>query len=69
MECFMAKVVKKHRRPAPERRAPLSSKQCEESLKNFCEPGAFAEEIHIRAQTITPLLREIMDFRPGPYWG
>lgn len=65
----MAKVVKKTRRPAPKSLASHSSQQCEESLKNFCEPGAFAEEIHIRAQTITPLLREIMDFRPGPYWG
>jgi hypothetical protein len=65
----MAKVAKKTRRPAPQSSTPLSSKQCEDSLKNFCEPGAFAEEIHIRAETITPLLKEIMDFRPGPFWG
>lgn len=46
-----------------------SRKQCEDSLKNFCEPGfRFVDEIHIRAQTITPLLKEILDFRPQPRW-
>jgi hypothetical protein len=27
------------------------------------------EEIHIRAETVTPLLREILDFEPAPHWG
>jgi hypothetical protein len=27
------------------------------------------EEIHIRAETMTPLLKEILDFRPPPHWG
>jgi hypothetical protein len=46
----------------------LSSKRCEDSLKNLCEPGSqFAEEIHLRAQMMTPLLKEILD-RPRPYW-
>jgi hypothetical protein len=26
------------------------------------------EEIHIRAETVTPLLREILDFHPAPHW-
>ena len=65
----MAKVAKKNSRPKTTGAAPLSSNRCEDSLKNFCEPGAFAEEIHNRAETITPLLKEIMDFRPGPFWG
>ena len=65
----MAKVVKKNRRPKTASADPVSSKRCEESLKNFCEPGsAFSHEIDVRAQTITPLLKEIMDFRPGPRW-
>jgi hypothetical protein len=49
--------------------ASLSSKQCGDSLKNLCEPGSpFAEEIHLRAKTITPLLKEILDYRPRPHW-
>ena len=28
----------------------------------------FIEGIHIRAKTITPLLREILEFRPKPRW-
>lgn len=27
------------------------------------------EEIHIRAEAVTPLLREILDFHPAPHWG
>lgn len=27
------------------------------------------EEIHLRAETITPLLKEILDYRPVPRWG
>jgi len=27
------------------------------------------EEIHIRAETVTPLLRDILDFHPAPHWG
>jgi hypothetical protein len=26
------------------------------------------EEIHIRAETITPLLKNILDFRPPEHW-
>jgi hypothetical protein len=29
----------------------------------------FIEEIHLRAETMTPLLKEILDFRPPPHWG
>ena len=65
----MAKAAKKNRRPKTASADPVSSKQCEESLKNFCEPGlAFTDEIDVRAQTITPLLKEIMDFCPRPRW-
>jgi hypothetical protein len=28
-----------------------------------------AEEIHIRAETMTPLLRKILDYEPSPHWG
>ena len=62
----MAKASKKIRRHASP--VSLSSKQCEDSLKNFCKPGSFAKEIHIRAETITPLLKEILEFRPRPHW-
>ena len=27
------------------------------------------EEIHIRAETVTPLLSEILNFHPSPHWG
>jgi hypothetical protein len=47
----------------------LSSKQCNDSLKNLCEAGSpFAEEIRLRAITITPLLKEILEFQPRPHW-
>lgn len=28
----------------------------------------FIEEVHHRAETITPLLKEILEFRPPPHW-
>jgi hypothetical protein len=28
----------------------------------------FIEEVHRRAETMTPLLKEILDFRPPPHW-
>jgi hypothetical protein len=28
----------------------------------------FIEEIHARADAVTPLLKEILDFRPRPHW-
>ena len=66
----MAKSAKKNRRPKSASPVSHSSKQCEDSLKNVCEPGAvFADAIHRRAETVTPLLKEIMDFRPQPHWG
>jgi len=64
----MAKQSNKNRRPAAAAPVSLSSKQCENSLKNFCEPGSFAKEIHSRAETVTPLLKEILEFRPRPHW-
>jgi hypothetical protein len=30
---------------------------------------ACVEKIHIRAETISPLLRELLEFRPPPRWG
>jgi hypothetical protein len=35
------------------------------------EPNLYytIEEIHLRAETMTPLLKEILDFRPPPHWG
>jgi hypothetical protein len=32
------------------------------------EKFLFIEEIHQRAETMTPLLKEILDFRPPPRW-
>ena len=66
----MAKASNKNKRPGPRAENPvsLSIQRCEDSLKNFCEPGSFAKEIDIRAQTVTPLLKEILDFRPRPHW-
>ena len=26
------------------------------------------EEIHVRAETVTPLLKEILDYQPVPHW-
>jgi hypothetical protein len=36
--------------------------------RHDCEPEHFysIEEIHIRAETVTPLLRKILDFHPAP---
>ncbi len=64
----MAKASNKNKRPGSANAVSLSSKQCEDSLKNFCEPGSFEKEIHIRAETVTPLLKEILEFRPRPHW-
>jgi hypothetical protein len=27
------------------------------------------EEIHVRAETITSLLKSILDYKPAPHWG
>jgi hypothetical protein len=35
-------------------------------LAGLKSTSLFIEEIHIRAETITPLLREILEFRPKP---
>jgi hypothetical protein len=29
----------------------------------------YIEEIHHRAETISPLLQELLEFRPPPHWG
>jgi hypothetical protein len=29
----------------------------------------YIQEIHSRAETISPLLRELLEFRPPPHWG
>jgi len=64
----MAKAINKNKRRQPVNSVSRSSEQCKNSLKNFCEPGSFEKEIHIRTITITPLLKEILDFRPRPHW-
>jgi hypothetical protein len=39
---------------------------------NKAGPGVtkfvFIEEVHRRAETITPLLKEMLEFRPPPHW-
>lgn len=40
-----------------------------EGRKSFSEPMVFIEEIHARAETITPVLKGIPGFRPPPRWG
>jgi len=65
----MKKASNKSRRQPKTDPVPPSSKQCEDSLKNLCEPGSlFVNEIHDRAKVITPLLKEILDYRPQPRW-
>jgi len=40
-----------------------------QSSREFCEPTlSFIEEIHHRAETMTPLLKGILEFRPKPNW-
>jgi hypothetical protein len=39
-----------------------------ETPENFREPTLYIAEIHMRAETMTPLLKEILDFRPRPHW-
>ena len=37
--------------------------------QNLHEPEFLSiEEIHRRAETMTPVLKEILDFRPSPHW-
>lgn len=31
--------------------------------------SGYREEIHKRAETVTPLLQGLLDFRPPPHWG
>ena len=31
--------------------------------------SSYIEEIHNRAETISPLLQELLDRRPPPHWG
>ena len=40
--------------PTPERKASISFT---------------IEEVHKRAETISPLLKELLGFRPPPHWG
>jgi len=40
-----------------------------EGRKSFPEPMVFLEEIHVRAETVTPLLKGIPGFQPPPHWG
>lgn len=61
-----SKKISKKQGPKP---VSLSIERCEDSLKNLCGRGSpFAAEIDARAKTITPLLKEILDFRPRPHW-
>jgi hypothetical protein len=52
------------RLPNVKRTPRLIGKGCE----RFPEPTIFIEEIHIRAETITPVLKGIPGFRPPPRW-
>lgn len=46
---------------------PVSLLKCEEKAL-FASEFTFIEEIHTRAETITPCLKDILDFRPHPSW-
>ena len=39
-----------------------------ESNKYNAFPAGYMLEIHLRAQAMTPILAEILDFRPSPRW-
>jgi hypothetical protein len=50
---------------------PVSLLMCneEKTKKMYLSPECtFIEEIHARAETITPCLKDILDFKPPPYW-
>lgn len=38
-------------------------------VKPLAADSVFMEQIQSRAETISPLLRELLDFRPPPHWG
>jgi len=43
-----------------------------DSLNRLSVPGTsstYLEDIRRRAETITPLLKKILDYRPPPHWG
>jgi len=31
--------------------------------------SSYIEDIHRRAETVTPLLKKFLDYRPPPHWG
>ncbi|MGO8765018.1 MAG: hypothetical protein ACLQSR_07785 [Limisphaerales bacterium] len=37
--------------------------------KNAENTAPFAEKIQHRAETITPMLQQILEYRPSPHWG
>ncbi len=47
--------------------APVLKDGCKSGMDVFCALK-FMDEIHSRAETVTPLLKEILDYRSGPHW-
>jgi hypothetical protein len=39
-----------------------------ESPNRRATVSGYMLEIHLRAQAMTPILKEILDFRPSPHW-
>jgi hypothetical protein len=53
-------------------RSPHLMTKRKDSLEQFSESAAAAfsfEDIQRRAETITPLLKQLLDSRPPPHWG
>ncbi|HEU5396850.1 MAG TPA: hypothetical protein VFV81_06770 [Verrucomicrobiae bacterium] len=61
-------MIRKTESPAPS--PPVSTTA--ESAPPVSHPestAAFIEDLHTRAETVTPLLRQILEYRPPPHWG
>jgi hypothetical protein len=56
----------KMRKLLADRPAPILKDGSAKDVDIFCALK-FMDEIHSRAETVTPLLKEILD-RSGPYW-
>jgi hypothetical protein len=40
-----------------------------EQISVAAAAATFVDDIQNRAETITPLLKELLDYRPPPHWG
>lgn len=72
MHQLMIKIPHTSRVPKAPRRGPpggLMSDKISSPEKPERLISSSIEEIHNRAETISPLLQELLDRRPPPHWG